>query len=98
MTPGEAHVKYEDMLTNYEKSELSRFQYIYTVGSVRVHNRSQISDGKSGLYRFAPGEQIGYRYQVESSIDAGSFGQVLKCLDMRENGNPVAIKISRDKN
>ena len=40
MTPSEAINQYESELTPYEKSELSRFSYIYTVGSVRVESRS----------------------------------------------------------
>jgi len=33
-----------------------------------------------------PGEQIGYRYLVESVLDSGAFGQVCKCIDMRDSG------------
>jgi len=40
MTPGEALIKYESEFTPFEKSELNRYQYIYTDGSVRVHSRN----------------------------------------------------------
>lgn len=43
------------------------------------------------------GEQIGYRYLVEKVLDSGAFGQVCRCVDMRDSGKYVAIKISRDR-
>ena len=55
LTPSEAMVRYESEMTPYEKSELSRFQYIYTVGSIRVHSRTQISE-KDGSYKISVGE------------------------------------------
>lgn len=30
-------------------------------------------------------------------VDKGAFGQVVKCLDLKENGKYVALKISRNK-
>ena len=35
MTPGEALAKYKDELTMFEKTELSQFDQIFTVGSFR---------------------------------------------------------------
>jgi hypothetical protein len=46
-------------------------------------------------YNVTVGEQIGYRYKVEAYLDKGAFGQVLRCSDMREHGQSVALKISR---
>ena len=48
------------------------------------------------MYEVREGEQLGYRYVVQKLIGLGAFGQVLKCLDMKENGSPVAIKISKN--
>lgn len=48
-------------------------------------------------YKAAKGEQIGYRYLVESSLDQGSFGVVLKCVDMKEGASYVALKLSSNK-
>lgn len=73
MYPAQAVEMYESELTDFEKSELFQFNAIYTVGSHRVQNLAQISS-RSGQYRLTAGEQIGYRFQVESVIDAGSFG------------------------
>lgn len=43
------------------------------------------------------GEQIGYRYLVSAIVDKGAFGQVVKCIDLKEGGRDVALKISRNK-
>lgn len=43
------------------------------------------------------GEQLGYRYLIEKKIDAGAFGQVVRCIDMRDSGKMVAIKIGKNK-
>jgi hypothetical protein len=55
LTPADALIRYESELTPYETSELSRFQYIYTVGSVRVHSRNQVCS-KDGSYVVTTGE------------------------------------------
>lgn len=46
-------------------------------------------------YVLVPGEHIGYRYIVDSVLDSGSFGTVAKCMDMKEGGQFVAIKIPK---
>ena len=38
------------------------------------------------------GEQLGYRYKVLEVIGEGTFGLVVKCLDMKEC-RQVAVKI-----
>lgn len=38
LSVSEALLKYSDELTPFEKSEMSRYQTIYYVGSVRVRN------------------------------------------------------------
>ena len=85
---------YESEITGFEKSELSTYDYIYTVGSVRVVNLKSIIN-RRGDYKIQIGEQIGYRYQVDKVIDAGAFGQVVKCFDMKEGARDCAIKISK---
>lgn len=94
MTPEETLGKYEEELTTFEKQELSHFDLIYTIGSRRVQSRYDICT-KDGLYIPQAGEQLGYRYVVEKVLGAGAFGQVLKCLDMKDNGREVAIKLSK---
>ena len=48
------------------------------------------------MYQVHEGEQLGYRYIVQKLIGLGAFGQVLRCLDMKENGRAVAIKVSKN--
>ena len=88
--------KYEDELTPFEKSELSTYESIYTIGSFRVNGLKSIAD-REGFYKVKIGEQIGYRYIVDKIIDQGAFGQVVKCIDMREGGRDVALKLSKNK-
>ena len=77
-------------------TELTAYDFIYTVGSVRVQGMRQIVD-RQGFYSAHIGEQIGYRYLIEKIIDSGAFGQVVKCIDMKESGRSVAVKISKNK-
>ena len=69
----------------FEMNELASFDFIYTVGSVRVSGLRQVSN-KEGNYMTRVGEQLGYRYLVEKKLDAGAFGQVVRCIDMRDSG------------
>lgn len=64
---------YEDVLTPFEKSEISKYQAIYYVGSIRVRSL-QDKVTRDGFYKVQPGEQIGFRYCVNKIIDAGAFG------------------------
>ena len=48
------------------------------------------------FYHVKLGEQVGYRYKLETLIDAGAFGQVVRAFDYKE-GVQVAIKISKNK-
>lgn len=91
----EAAIHYESELTEFERNELVDFNRIYTVGSVRVHSLKSCQE-EDGFYKVKTGEQIGYRYLVDSQIDAGAFGSVCKCVDMT-NGDFVAVKLSRSE-
>jgi len=71
------------------------FNEIYTIGSVRRNGSQELTD-KEGYYIPEVGEQIGYRYQVISNIDRGSFGQVVRAIDYKLK-REVAVKLSRNK-
>ena len=96
LTSQEALEQYDGELTPFEKTEITSFDFIYTVGSVRVASIRQIPN-KDGFYMARVGEQLGYRYLIDKIIDAGAFGQVVRCIDMKDSGRPVAIKISKNK-
>ena len=89
--------QYDGELTPFEMTELTSYDFIYTVGSVRVQSMRQVANGKDGFYKAEVGEQLGYRYLVDKIIDAGAFGQVVRCIDMKDSGRPLAIKISKSK-
>ena len=55
MSPGDALAKYKDELTMFEKTELSQFQQIFTVGSYRREALQEIADAE-GYYRVRVGE------------------------------------------
>lgn len=86
---------YGDELTPFEKSEIGKYQKIYYVGSVRVRNLSD-KVSRDGFYRVKTGEQIAFRYSVVKVIDAGAFGQVCMCIDIKHNVD-VALKLSKNK-
>ena len=96
LTPIEALEQYEGELTPFEMTELTTYNFIYTVGSVRVEGMRQIAN-RDGFYKAQIGEQLGYRYLIEKIIDAGAFGQVVRCIDMKDGGRSVAVKISKSK-
>lgn len=73
LSPGDALVRYKDELTMFEKTELSQFDQIYTVGSFRRESLQEIPDSE-GYYRIRVGEQLGYRYLVSGIVDKGAFG------------------------
>ena len=73
MTPIEALEHYEGEITPFEMTELTTYQFIYTVGSVRIESMRQISN-RDGFYIAHLGEQVGYRYLIDKIIDAGAFG------------------------
>ena len=96
LSPMEALEQYEGELTPFEMTELSTYKSIYAVGSVRVQSMRQITN-RDGFYNAHVGEQIGYRYLIEKIIDAGAFGQVVRCIDMKDGGRIVAVKISKNR-
>lgn len=55
LTPQEALDQYEGELTRFEMSELASYDFIYTVGSVRVESWSQVQT-RNGFYKAHIGE------------------------------------------
>ena len=84
-------------LTEFEKIEIGMFERIYTIGRVRRLNQYSVAN-HDGDYIVQEGEQLGYRYEVISKIDAGAFGTVIRCRDMKSKDcQSVAVKISKNK-
>ena len=78
-------------MTPFEEKEIQTYQTVYTLGDVRISHIKYIR-GKEGFYQVWRGEQLGYRYKVLEVIGEGTFGLVVKCLDMKEC-RQVAVKI-----
>jgi dual specificity tyrosine-phosphorylation-regulated kinase 2/3/4 len=53
-------------------------------------------DDERGDYHVTPRDHIAYRYEVQSVLGKGSFGQVLKVLDYK-TGSYKALKVIRNK-
>ena len=69
-------------MTEFEKAEISQFERIYTIGTVRRFNTHTLQTPE-GLYKFEPGEAIRWRYEAISLIDKGAFGIVIKAKDCK---------------
>jgi dual specificity tyrosine-phosphorylation-regulated kinase 2/3/4 len=52
-------------------------------------------DNDQGYYKVVVGDHLNYRFEVLQDLDKGAFGQVVRCLDHKENVE-VAIKINRN--
>lgn len=95
------------LLTPYEREEICRFQKIWFVGrpgtAKLTAGHLPSLDGppafadERGNYLAVVGDHIAYRYEVQSVLGQGSFGQVLKCADHAAGGRPVALKVMRGK-
>ncbi|OMJ91218.1 hypothetical protein SteCoe_6288 [Stentor coeruleus] len=91
MSPQMALTKFSELLTPYEKKEITRYKNIYFMrkkysGHIGAYTSTE------GDYVWEFGDHISYRYEILSRIDSGSFGQVLRCMD-HKTLQEVAIKI-----
>ena len=53
-------------------------------------------DDDRGDYQVVMKDHLGFRYEVMEKLGSGSFGQALKCFDLKTQ-QVVAIKIIRNK-
>lgn len=103
MTPTEALKNFQDRLTEFEQEEIMDYTEIWFLGlGAQKIEGSQGApqnsgyDDEHGSYIRVLHDHIGYRFEVLEVIGKGSFGQVLKCLD-HKNNELVAIKMIRNK-
>jgi serine/threonine protein kinase len=56
-------------------------------------------DDENGDYQIIIRDHLNYRYEIIESLGKGSFGQVVKCQDMKPKTKDkiVAVKIIRNK-
>ncbi|XP_005378789.1 PREDICTED: dual specificity tyrosine-phosphorylation-regulated kinase 4 isoform X3 [Chinchilla lanigera] len=103
LTAAEALKCYKNQLSLYEQSEILGYTELWFLGleakklNVDPEKFSKTSfDDEHGSYMKVLHDHIAYRYEVLEMIGKGSFGQVAKCLD-HKNNELVALKIIRNK-
>ena len=105
MDPRNAIIHYQKFLLDYEKTEILDYDTIYFLPiNDRKTNKNITPDGveNNGFdndkneYITQEGNHIAYRFEVTSGLGKGSFGQVFKCYD-HKNQEFTALKILRNK-
>lgn len=103
LTPEQAVKLYSNKLTPYELQEVHNYPQIYFVGpsakkrqAVPGTPQNSGYDDESGGYQMVPHDHIAYRYEVLKVLGKGSFGQVLKAYD-HKNQTHVALKVIRNE-
>ncbi|XP_032763269.1 dual specificity tyrosine-phosphorylation-regulated kinase 4 [Rattus rattus] len=103
LTAAEALKFFKNQLSPYEQSEILGYSELWFLGldakklNVVPEKFSKTSfDDEHGSYVKVLHDHIAYRYEVLDMIGKGSFGQVAKCLD-HKNNELVALKIIRNK-
>ncbi|KAG1461547.1 hypothetical protein G6F55_003504 [Rhizopus delemar] len=110
--PNLALHRFKPFLSPYEQTEILRYHSVYCVGShAKKHwatmDQSSLNygyDDENGDYKIVIRDHLNYRYEIIESLGKGSFGQVVKCRDMKpqskeadSSNNIVAVKIIRNK-
>lgn len=103
MSGGKALRIYDDQLSEFEQGEILDYNQVYflgleadkikTSGSRSCNNEY---DTTQGDYRIVLRDHILYRYEVIEMLGKGSFGQVIKCFDHKQN-EFVALKMLKNK-
>ncbi|XP_071467513.1 dual specificity tyrosine-phosphorylation-regulated kinase 4-like isoform X4 [Marmota flaviventris] len=103
LTAAEALKNFKSKLSPYEQSEILGYTELWSLGldaeklNVAPEKFSKTSfDDEHGSYLKVLHDHIAYRYEVLEMIGKGSFGQVAKCLD-HKNNELMALKIIRNK-
>jgi len=94
---------YSTRLTPYELNEILNYPEIFFIGvgaqkrpgMIGTTNNNSYDDDQ-GSYIHVQHDHVGYRYEVLKVIGKGSFGQVVKAFDHKENVH-VALKMVRNE-
>jgi hypothetical protein len=93
---------FPSQLSLYEQSEILSYDDIYYIGlaSKKVKNNHNMPnhgyDDERGDYKVVTGDHIACRFQVLKILGQGSFGQVLRVYDHKDQ-QKQALKIIRNK-
>ncbi|XP_054282230.1 dual specificity tyrosine-phosphorylation-regulated kinase 4-like isoform X2 [Macrosteles quadrilineatus] len=103
LTPVEALKYYGSRLTEYERTEIEKYPEVWYLGldACKIHGEEGLSqnggfDDDNGSYNKVLHDHVCFRYEILEVIGKGSFGQVIRALDHKNNTH-VAIKIIRNK-
>ena len=62
----------------------------------KQHRPPPVADDADGHLAYLPGDVIGDRYEIVSTLGEGTFGKVAKARDLEGEGNVVALKIIKN--
>ncbi|XP_074644711.1 dual specificity tyrosine-phosphorylation-regulated kinase 2-like [Tubulanus polymorphus] len=103
MSPEIAMKQYMHKLSSYEHHEIFSYPQVYFVGPNAKKRQGVVGgpnnngyDDDQGSYIHIPHDHISYRYEVLKVIGKGSFGQVVKAYD-HKNQVHVALKMVRNE-
>ena len=103
MAPDSAMKQYMHKLSAFEHHEVFNYTTIFFVGQHARKRQGVIGgscnngyDDENGSYIHIAHDHILYRYEVLKVIGKGSFGQVIKAYDHKDNIN-VAVKMVRNE-
>ncbi|KAG1462134.1 hypothetical protein G6F55_003144 [Rhizopus delemar] len=98
---------FKPFLSPFEETEILKYHSIYCAGSHAKKHMATTDqtpnnygyDDENGDYQIIIRDHLNYRYEIIESLGKGSFGQVVKCQDMKPKtkDNIVAVKIIRNK-
>ena len=101
ITPETTIALFLSSLNAFEETEIMSFQEIYYIGyginkvkTILMNNFG--FDDEKGDYKIIIGDHIAYRYEIKCILGKGSFGQVVKVFDHKDN-KELALKIIKNR-
>jgi len=104
LTPAQVLKKHRDALSGYEQGEILDYPKVWYYGknshklmsSRKSNSNNSGYDDDRGDYHIVLHDHLGYRFEILSQLGKGSFGQVCKCFDYKNN-SIAAVKLIRNK-
>lgn len=103
VTPEQVMKLYSYKLTPYEHQEIFGYPQVYFIGANAKKRYGVVGapnncgyDDEQGSYQHVPHDHIAYRYEMLKVIGKGSFGQVVRAYDHKEQVH-VALKMVRNE-
>ncbi|CAG9324761.1 DYRK4_8 [Blepharisma stoltei] len=102
ITPSYALELFSPHMSLCEQGEILEYKEIWFLGlgakkpKPNLNAPNQGMDDDKGDYTLVSGDHIAYRYEIKDVLGKGSFGQVVKCFDHKQQ-EFVAVKIIKNK-